>query len=165
MACGVEPLVGVVEREGNVDRGAPDQQPVRVDETARGKRTVIGLQAALDDAGQERRSVERSGGAARARSPGPGSRPPAPRLPPARGRAADRPRALRVLCEASRARAEAPARGVALTPGRRYPPSAAARRGQRLSDGARGTRGYRLRLDGSPRALVDRPGAGEQDVR
>src|ERR1035437_1011600 len=64
MACGVEPLVGVVEREGNVDRGAPDQQPVRVDETARGKRTVIGLQAALDDAGQERRSVERSGGRA-----------------------------------------------------------------------------------------------------
>src|ERR1035437_9630158 len=152
MACGVEPLVGVVEREGNVDRGAPDQQPVRVDETARGKRTVIGLQAALDDAGKERRSVERSGGRAN-------DKIEAVEQSPALQRA------RRCLCEPSRARAEAPARGVALTPGRRYPPSAAARRGQRLSDGARGTRGYRLRLDGSPRALVDRPGAGEQDAR
>ncbi len=61
MAHGVESLVDVVEREGDVDRGAPDQQPVRVDETTRGKRGVIGNQAALDHAGQERRRVERSG--------------------------------------------------------------------------------------------------------
>ncbi len=64
MARSVEPLVYMVEREGGVDRGAPDEQPVRVDETARRERTVIGRHATLDDTGQEPRRVERPGGRA-----------------------------------------------------------------------------------------------------
>jgi hypothetical protein len=65
MTRSVEPFVGVVERESDIDRGPPDQQPVRVDEAGSSERRVIGLQTASDDARQKRRTVQCPGGRAK----------------------------------------------------------------------------------------------------